>query len=247
MRDELLSSGASRVWPLASCDSPPTFAMERQYYTPGTSTRRASVLAVTCAAHALAVYFIGIQTGVTQTPLWHPLDVSFIPSEPTEPPPPPPIPVVLSDAFATQPLIDVPAPEAEIAMQTESTTAITQPVVPAPPPAPDVGVDEGEGYGPLTKPRVVSGPRYPQDRYPRISIRHKESGRTIVKICISESGNVVSAEVARTSGYPRLDDAAVDMSLDYVFSPAMRDGKAIPVCLPYGIDFKLSVGGLRRH
>jgi len=36
------------------------------------------------------------------------------------------------------------------------------------------------------------------------------------------------------------------MALDYVFEPAMREGKPVPVCLPYGIEFRVAVGGLRR-
>jgi protein TonB len=205
-----------------------------------------SVFVATCALHAAGVYFIATQVVQDRSPLWHALEVSFVPLEkPAVPPPPANIPVVLTDAFAERQLIDIPAPTADLEGPQESSEAIHVPP-PDPPPVPDRAPEEGKGYGPLTKPRVISGPKYPQDRYPRASIRHKEMGRPVVKICISAEGSVESAEVAQSSGYPRLDAAAVDMSLDYVFAPAMREGKAVPVCIPYGIDFRLAIGGWRR-
>jgi protein TonB len=221
--------------------------MEPPLRTFGTTPRHMSVFAATCLLHVLGIYLIGTMGARDSGPLWHALEVSFIPvEEPTEPPPPAIIPVVLTDAFAERP-IDIPAPTTDLSTPQEAGDAIH-----APPPeettvAPDPAVEDGRGYGPLTKPRVIGGPKYPQDRYPRASIRNKESGRPIVKICISDEGKVVSAEVAQSSGYPRLDAAAVDMSLDYVFAPAMREGKAVPVCMAYGIDFRLAVSGSRRR
>jgi periplasmic protein TonB len=203
------------------------------------------VLLATCAAHAAAMYWIGTQVVTNQTPLWNALEVSLVPAEKREPPPPAEIPVLLSDAFAERPVMEIPPPTLELAIPQEASEAIHAPPAPEPDPRPDIPSIGGEGYGPLTRPRVVSGPKYPQDRYPRASIRNKESGRTTLRICISEAGTVDSVDVAQTSGYPRLDAAALDMALDYQFAPAMREGQPVPVCLPYGIEFRVAVGGRR--
>lgn len=198
------------------------------------------VFLATCALHVLAIAYVIDQDGVGRAAIVNPLQVSFVPLEKSEPPPEAEIPVLLEDAFFERPLIDIPAPSVEVAIPQEATKAIHAPP-PAPPPEPAPVLDEGQGYGPLTKPRVISGPRS-QDWYPRASVRRKESGRPVVKICISDTGQVESVELAKSSGYPRLDEAAVDIGWGYVFSPAMRGSKPVPVCLPYGIRFRIAIG-----
>jgi len=195
------------------------------------------VFFATCAIHGAAIYFLATQVVTIHSPLWSALEVSFVSAEkPKEPPPPTEVPVILSDAFAERPLIEIPAPAVELGIPEEASQAIHEPA-PELPLVTETAPEEGKGYGPFTKPRVISGPKHPQDRYPRASIRNKESGRTVVNLCISPEGTVQTVAVAQTSGYRRLDDAAMDMALDYVFEPAMREGKAVPVCLPYGIEF----------
>jgi periplasmic protein TonB len=221
--------------------------MERRGYISGTVPRHMSVFVVICAVHALAIYWLGTQIVISRDSLWNTLEVSFIADEqPTQPPPPPPVPVLMTDAFAESPIMDIPPPAIELVDSQESSDAIHAPPPPDPAPKSDLSVSEEQGHGPLTKPYVISGPKYPQDRYPRASIRNKESGRPVVKICISATGAVQSVDVAQSSGYPRLDAAALDIAVDYVFAPAMREGKAVPVCLPYGIEFRVGTGGLRR-
>ncbi|HEY5810577.1 MAG TPA: energy transducer TonB [Povalibacter sp.] len=221
--------------------------MQRQQRLPGTSPRHMSVFVVTCALHAAAIYFLATVVIAGHEPLWSSLEVSFIPTEkPQVPPPPPPVPVLLSDAFAERQLLEIRPPDVELGVTQESSQAINAPRPPDPLPQLRLAPEEGQGYGPLTRPRVVSRPRNPEDRYPRASIRHGEAGLTVVNICISAAGTVDSVDVAQSSGYRRLDEAAMDMSLDYVFAPAVREGKAIPVCLPYSIEFRVALGRSRR-
>jgi periplasmic protein TonB len=220
--------------------------MGRPQSTPGMSPPHIGVFVATCALHVMAIYYVATQEVTGRGPLWSTLEVSFIPTEkPTEPPPPAPLPVLLTDAFAERQLIDIPPPTVEVAGSQEASQAIHVSPPPDPPPQPDPAPQDGQGYGPLTKPYVISGP-HSQDRYPRASIRHKEAGRTVVKICISPTGTADSVEVVQSSGYPRLDRAAVDIGWDYVFAPAMREGKSVSVCLPYGIRFRIAIGGSRR-
>jgi periplasmic protein TonB len=217
--------------------------MERRQPPPGMSSRHVGVFLATCALHAMAIHYFANQVVTGRGPLWSTLEVSFIPAEkPTQPPPSAIVPILLADAFAERELIDIPPPTVELGVVQEASQAIHAP--PPDPPPTDLAPQEGKGYGPLIRPRVISGPDS-QDRYPRASIRHKESGRAVVKICISAAGSVDSVEVAESSGYPRLDGAAVDIGWDYVFAPAMREGKSVAVCLPYGIKFR--IGGPRRR
>jgi TonB family protein len=42
-----------------------------------------------------------------------------------------------------------------------------------------------------------------------------------------------------SSGFPRLDQAAVGIGKEARFRPAMREGKPMPFCLPYRITFAI--------
>ena len=215
--------------------------MERRRDTLGPSSRHVGVFLFTCALHASAIYFATSLLVAEHAPQWSTLQVSFIPVKPVDPPPPPPIPVLLTDAFAERQLMDIAAPELQIAVPVEVSRAIQAPT-PDPLPQANSAPQKEEGYGPLIKPRVLSGPKS-QSRYPRESISQKESGRTVVKICISATATVDDVSVAKSSGYSRLDRAAVDIGRDYLFTPAMRGGQAVAVCLPYGITFRIATGG----
>jgi protein TonB len=92
--------------------------------------------------------------------------------------------------------------------------------------------------GPITPPLRISSP-HSSDRYPAKSVKNRESGRTELKICISSAGTVDTAEVVKTSGYPELDKAAVDMALDTRFKPATQMDKPIVYCMTTGIRFRL--------
>jgi protein TonB len=55
--------------------------------------------------------------------------------------------------------------------------------------------------------------------YPSYSKRSGEAGQIEVRIIVSESGVVESANVLRSSGYLRLDQAAIEVSSRYRFEP----------------------------
>ncbi|HEU4652911.1 MAG TPA: energy transducer TonB [Steroidobacteraceae bacterium] len=213
------------------------------------SLRDTGVFVVISALHVVAIYYLASLMPIGHESLWSSLDVSFIPRQkPVDPPPPPPMPELLDDAFNETPLMEIPAPEVQVDVPQEASRAIHI-QAPAPPeevdpePAPAEG---DQGFGPITKPRVVSRPRI-RDRYPPASVYYRESGRPVVKICISEEGHVTNVELAQSSGYHRLDEAAVDLGWDYVFAPATREGKPVAVCLPYGVTFRINIGGIRHR
>jgi periplasmic protein TonB len=88
-------------------------------------------------------------------------------------------------------------------------------------------------------PRPMSGPRG-VDRYPGESLKAKESGTVVMNICISPAGKVDSVELARSSGFPRLDQVALGIASEYQFQPATRHGHPVAACVPYRIVFKVT-------
>lgn len=113
----------------------------------------------------------------------------------------------------------------------------------APPPAAGTGVvmgtDGGSGSGmggamaapaPAAKrigPKMRPGPEPP---YPPESRRAEEQGDTGLKVCVSASGRVTAAEVASSSGFPRLDAAALKWVREARFHPGTVGGVAQDMC-----------------
>jgi periplasmic protein TonB len=218
-----------------------------RHRTRAPSLRDTGVFLAISLLHVIGIYYFSSLMPNGREALWTSLEASFIPREkPKDPPPPPPIPTLLTDAFTETPLLDIPAPSVEVAVPEDEGTAIH---IEKPEPPADVEQDAAppqgdEGFGPITKPRVLSRPRV-LDRYPPASVHYRESGHPVIKICISEQGTVTDVQLAQSSGFQRLDEAAVDLGWDYVFAPALREGKPLAVCLPYGITFRINIGGVR--
>ncbi len=64
----------------------------------------------------------------------------------------------------------------------------------------------------------------PVPKYPKISRIRGEVGKVGVSVTIDERGLVTDAKVVESSGYKRLDKAAMEASLKASFSPAMKNG-----------------------
>lgn len=67
-------------------------------------------------------------------------------------------------------------------------------------------------------------------RYPPGEIRLRNEGNTSLGLCVDARGRVTSANLTRSSGHPRLDDAALKWVKDARFSPGTVDGAAQAVC-----------------
>jgi protein TonB len=61
--------------------------------------------------------------------------------------------------------------------------------------------------------------------YPRASKRLKETGSVVVRVWIDEGGAPQSVQVGKSSGYPRLDEAAVDAVRKFRFEPYTENGR----------------------
>lgn len=63
------------------------------------------------------------------------------------------------------------------------------------------------------------------------------SGETLMWFLIAENGAVMQLRIDRSSGHEALDRAAMDVARNMKFTPAMRDGEAVPVWIAIPIVF----------
>jgi protein TonB len=144
------------------------------------------------------------------------------------PPPPPP--------KFEQPPPFVPPPEVSIALPAESSsTAISQTTSRIAPPAPKPAAVV------TTPPR--SDPKHPvtQPPYPPTSVRLEEQGSVILALYIQADGRVSDAKVQKSSGYARLDEAAVREAMkgSWHFFPATQGGAPVPAWHAIKVTFRL--------
>ena len=66
----------------------------------------------------------------------------------------------------------------------------------------------------------------PKPAYPPMSRRLGEQGLVVVRALIGADGNAQKAEVQQSSGYERLDRAAVETALKWRYVPGKRAGVA---------------------
>ena len=160
-----------------------------------------------------------------------PIDVVPVPTPDKPPPRPEPVPTpefmepTLPPLYAPDPVIELPP----------------EPIERAP------TVD----YEPQSAPRVVPtreatqlqiDPRRPLTPpvYPTISRRLGEEGSVLLLIYVMPDGRVGDVKIKRSSGHPRLDEAAVAAARKgWRFKPATQGGAAVAAWGQYAVAFKL--------
>jgi len=152
---------------------------------------------------------------VTKTP--PPVTQTPPPQQPVLTPPPSPAPVAPA-AAAPEPAPVLAAP----ATPTAPATVVNTPA-PAPAPAPPSAAAPVKVELPNSKADYLHNP--PPD-YPRMSVRLGEQGQVIVKVLIGADGVPQKAEVQTSSGFERLDKAALDAAMRWRYVPGKRGGVA---------------------
>lgn len=79
----------------------------------------------------------------------------------------------------------------------------------------------------------------PAPEYPRIARLKGYQGHVILKVLVDREGNVSDLELSRSSGYPVLDQAAVDSVKKWIFVPAMQGNENVEMWVRIPIRFKL--------
>lgn len=79
-----------------------------------------------------------------------------------------------------------------------------------------------------------------EEDYPLESRRAGEEGVVYLSLLILADGSVKEIKLDRSSGFERLDDAAIDFYYEYPkFLPAVRNGKKIASWKPIKVTWKL--------
>lgn len=120
---------------------------------------------------------------------------------------------------APSPIIPVPAMRPTVAMRATP-----------PPPAPADNTPPSTPSGPITvnnlAVRLISAtpPRYPLE-----SRRKREVGTVALLVLVGEDGRVEDISISQSSGFERLDRAALDAVQRWRWSPTMINGQAVRV------------------
>ena len=104
----------------------------------------------------------------------------------------------------------------------------------------NAGVSSGAGTTDYVGPSASADYlKNPHPKYPKISLRRKEAGTVLLALTVTAEGRAKDVRVLKTSGYPRLDKAALDAVKDWRFIPAKRLGRPVDADYELPIHFKL--------
>jgi protein TonB len=80
----------------------------------------------------------------------------------------------------------------------------------------------------------------PAPRYPPAALAARQTGRVVLRVTVSASGEVLKASVYRTSGISSLDAAALEAVRGWGFRPALQAGVPIEKEIAVPIRFTLA-------
>lgn len=199
-------------------------------------------MAVIAGLHVLAVAGLlqneGVQRQLAEAA---PVFVRFITPPPAAPPPPseapppqaqklpPPKPQPITRTVAAPAAYEAPQPEPE-----------PQPVLAEAPPAPPAPSAPPAEPEPVIPPNFVAAYlNNPAPAYPTLSKRLREQGKVLLRVQVSAEGRAGRVQLSRSSGYERLDAAAIAAVEQWRFVPARQGDDAVAAWVLVPIDFEL--------
>jgi protein TonB len=206
-------------------------------YCPSSTASRASLFSLIALAHAMAlVAVVSIGKAVLEI-VQPPLVVSLLPEPPRARPalPPPPIPV----PQLRKPEIVIPEPPR---FEMLAAVQVVEKPAPPPPPAPaPVPVAASPTPAPVVAPprHDLAYLRNPAPSYPVFAKRAREEGKVILRVQVDASGKVAGIEIHQSSGFERLDKAALAAVRRWRFEPARSGDRAIAGVALVPISFQL--------
>lgn len=200
-------------------------------------------LAITIAIHAglAAALLLLVDRVVRPAPPPPPIIVSQVPT----PPAPPRVEQPVTHDIRIEP--DVRAPVWDEPLSPPAVDAgFGEPLLP-----PDGGIAAGDRLaepppirvaGPSRAPRLVAGAAA-QPPYPPVSRRLGEQGIVVLAISVGADGTVSDVRLVTSSGFPRLDQAALDQARRrWRFEPALQDGRPVAAVRTITVTFRLADG-----
>ncbi|MBS7807736.1 energy transducer TonB [Variovorax sp. PCZ-1] len=150
-------------------------------------------------------------------------------------PPPAPQPLAVADPTpAPNAPVATPAPPAPPAPLPPITAAVAAtptpapPAAPSPPAAPTAPAPVAKVELPRSDADYLNNPRPP---YPPVSKRLGEQGRVMLRVVVGADGSAQKVELHTSSGFDRLDAAAVAAVSRWRFKPGTRGG--VPETMPF--------------
>ena len=181
-------------------------------------------------ASGLGAKLVEVVTGPVETKM-----IDELPKD-AEPPPPPP------DIDQPPPYVPPPEVSVDLAIDTSNSTAISNATserpVAAPPPPPAAPAHTAVRTPPSTQGK---GARISQPEYPPASRRAGEAGTVTLKAFVGEDGRVSQVEVVKSSGFEKLDEAAVkEVQRNWRLVPGKEDGKPVAMWHTFAVTFRLT-------
>ena len=147
---------------------------------------------------------------------------------------------------APKPAVEIPPP----LPQPVAEAGVVQPPAPVVAPAP-------QPITPVPSPNVVQAPREPQEitmssqmlaaaylrnpkpSYPNLSRRLSEQGTVVLRVFVTMGGDATRVELKESSGFSRLDHAALSAVQNWKFVPAKRGEQPVAAWVVVPIKFSL--------
>jgi periplasmic protein TonB len=194
-----------------------------------------SVIAVSLVVLVHALMFYVLHNGLERSALEFvggPVFAELIDEpqvEPREPPPPPP-------TFQPVHVDSVPAPEIAIDLPADSGQAITlATAAPKPAAAPSGSAPD------ITPPRIDRQRSELMPMYPPTSRRLGEEGRVLLLVHVLANGTSDEIKLKQSSGYERLDQAAIAHAQHaWHFVPARSGDRAVDYWGEFALTFRLT-------
>jgi protein TonB len=186
--------------------------------------RRSPLGIVIVAVHAVLIYVAATTMGILKMPdIAKPIEAMFIdqPEEQHEP-----VKVIkpeLETPVVDPPPIEDTIPEIEVPVDEPAPAAITAQESPAPP---------AETSDMKVERRV-------DPIYPPASRRAGEEGTGVFRVLVDTNGRPLEVQVLRSSGFPRLDEAAVTAIRKWMFRAAVANGQNVQSWTRVQVQFKL--------
>lgn len=209
-------------------------------------------LVIVLLVHAVLVLWALITVPTTPSPVTppKPLTVNLIQATPIQPAneapqakpeikPAPPKPVVQTPPQPPVLVAKRQVPSPMPVVETHEPPAESEPA-PKPSPVPPKLAAEAPDPAPPspTPPRPADYLNNPKPPYPALSRRLGEEGVVRLNVLVNADGSVARLELAKSSGFPRLDQSAMDtVQTSWKFEPARQDGSPVAAWVIVPIQF----------
>ena len=161
-----------------------------------------------------------------------PAAVPIVASAPSTPPAEP-AGDEMQPAIAEEPVAPAPEPISPARAVQPQRQVVSKPAAAATP----TTRSAGGGQQTMARPDYL---RNPPPQYPAESRKLREQGVVLVRVAVTAAGRAADVQLQRSSGYPRLDQAALKAVRRWEFKPARVGLTAVPCAVEVPVRFGLN-------